>query len=138
MPWWPHRAKGVGEPAVDHRIGRRHRGTCGAQHRPFRAGAATRVRIEMQLPTVGTGARQQFEQPVDVLRRMREAKVTRLGQRCFAPLERHLEAARDQKVVDRIETLRTFRMAGAHLMQAAIDMAVKRSGHRGLGGAIFG
>ena len=48
-----HRAEGVVDVAVDHRVGRRHGGAGGAQHRVPGAGRQRRVGVERARPAVG-------------------------------------------------------------------------------------
>ncbi len=60
---------------------------------------------------------------------VRVRQVGSLHQRRLAALERHVEPAGEQVVVDRVEPLRAFRVAVAHVVAVAVGVAVESCGH---------
>ena len=60
---------------------------------------------------------------------MRTGERRDFDERCVARVEQVLQSGREQIVADRIEPLRALWVAAAHVVQAAIGMAVERGDH---------
>jgi acetoin utilization deacetylase AcuC-like enzyme len=80
---------------------------------------------------------EEVAQLADVAAAVGERQVGEVGERCLAPLERGIEPARDQVVLDRVEPRRALRVTGAHVVAAAVGMAVEGRFHRSFDGRDF-
>jgi hypothetical protein len=123
------RAEGVLDRAVEHRIGRRDGRASRAHHRDQAARARDRVGVERARLARAADLVEQIAQFGDIAAAVRERQVGQRDQRRLAPIKRDVHAFGKQVIVDRIEPLRAFGMATAHVVAAAIGVAVERRRH---------
>jgi len=64
--------------------------------------------------------------------------IGQVDQRRVVSLQRDIEPGREQIVVNGVEALWAFGMAAAHVVAAAIGMAVEGGRHRAFDGLLFG
>jgi MoxR-like ATPase len=124
-----HRTERVLHLAVDHRVGGCHRGACCAQHGLQRAWASAGVGVQGARLSRFGHALQQVVQVRHITRAVGQGHVAQVDLRRCTPLQRHVQAAGDQVVVDGVQPLGTFGVTEAHVVAAAIGVAVKRGGH---------
>ena len=78
---------------------------------------------------VSVGMLEHFAKLADEAALVRQVDVAHHHGRCLAPLERGVEAAGDEKVVDGIEPPGALGMALAHVVAAAVGVAVEGRRH---------
>ncbi len=123
-------AKGVRDGAVDDRVGRRDGGAGSAHDRGPGAGRGDGVGIDRAALAGGADPLEQVAQLADEAALVGEREVAHGDRRRLALLERRDQPGGDEVVLDGVEALRAFRVAGAHVVAAAIGMAVIRGRHR--------
>ncbi len=130
-------AEGVRDGTVDDRVGRRDGGAGGAHDRGPGAGRGDGVGVDGAAHAGGGDPLEQVAQLADVAALVRQGDVAQRDRRRLALLERRGQPGGDEVVLDGIEPLRAFGVARAHVVAAAVGMAVKRGRHRSIGLRIF-
>ena len=133
----PDRAEGVGDSAVDDRIGGGDGGAGGADRRSPGARRGDGVGVDRAALAAAGDALEHVAQLGHEAAAVGMGQVGHRDRRRFATLQSVTEAGGDEVVVDRVEAARAFGVAGAHVVAAAVGMCVKRRGHRSLGEVFF-
>ena len=123
-------AEGVLDAAVDHRIGGRHRRTGGTQHGLARGGVDAGVGVDGLRQAAVGGAVEHLVQFTQIALAVGSLQVAARSQRRVHAGQRDVQAGGQQVILDRIEALRAFGVAGAHVVATAIGVGKVGSAHR--------
>ena len=132
VPGRAHGAERAGGAAGDDVVGGRHGSAGRAQHRVPGGGAGRGVGVDSTGAAGGPDRFEQVAQLGHVAAAVGQLDVAQVHLRGIAHVERHVEAGGAQVVVDRVQPLRAFRVAPAHLVAATIGVGVERRGHQGI------
>jgi hypothetical protein len=135
VAWWPggpDRAEGVLGPAVDHRIGGRHRCAGRPQRRPPGGRAGGGVGVDGAEFAVQRGLLEKVRQRHHVAFGVRQHEVFPRGQGCVHAGQGHVQPGGEQVVFDRVEPPGAFGVAAAHVVGAAVRVREVGSRHPGV------